>query len=86
MKRLLAALCVLAFHPSVVAQQELGMTVTGDESAEIGLFIAKWMDGGEPGLPAPGLHQEPLLPVDPWVLRQQLAVEAAVRGSRATRD
>lgn len=60
-----------------LAQDELGMTVTGDEASELGLFIAEWLDTGRSQLPAPALQDETLEAVDPLILRRQREIRRA---------
>lgn len=78
MRRTLAA-AALSFSAILPAQaDDLGMRVTGDDSANFGLTISNWVEGQDAGTLAPGLIREDAVALDEWQLRMQISMERAV--------
>lgn len=73
----LAAVSMVLLAPLALAD-DLGMRVTGDDSASFGLTISNWVEGQDAGTLAPGLIREDLEPLDEWQLRMQINMQRAV--------
>ncbi len=73
----LTAITMALIAPLALAD-DLGMRITGDDSASFGLTISNWVEGQDAGTLAPGLIREDLQPLDEWQLRMQISMQRAV--------
>ncbi len=73
----LTAITMALIAPLALAD-DLGMRITGDDSASFGLTISNWVEGQDAGTLAPGLIREDLQPLDEWQLRMQIRMQRAV--------
>ena len=76
--RTLAALSLALASLSTSAADDLGMRISGDDSANFGLTISNWVEGQDAGTLAPGLIREDAVALDEWQLRMQIRMERAV--------
>lgn len=74
----LTALTLALATPLALADDDLGMRITGDDSASFGLTISNWVEGQDAGTLAPGLIREDVQPLDAWQLRMQIKMQRAV--------
>ena len=77
---LLTGLMLTAWTNCAIAQDDLGMRITGDDDSNFGLTISNWVNNQEAGTLAPGLIGEDIVPLDEWEMRLQITVE---RGTSA---
>ena len=71
------ALSACLLSTQSLAQDDLGMRITGDDDANFGLTISNWVSGQDADTLAPGLIGEDILRLDEWEMRMQIIVERA---------